>query len=186
MPRLFIALELPDETVAELDRLCVGLPGARWTPVDGFHLTLRFIGEVDHQTFCDIGEGLASVSLRPFEMRLKGLGEFPPRGPMHTLWAGVEAPEGLMQLRRRVDRVLEEVGVERERRKFVPHVTLARFREPPPHERYASWLARRALFRTAPFPVSHFTLCSSILRPDGAEHLPEASYDFVSGVAERV
>ncbi|MDX6751394.1 RNA 2',3'-cyclic phosphodiesterase [Geminicoccaceae bacterium 1502E] len=186
MPRLFIALDLPEETTAELDRLCVGLPGARWTDPGDFHLTLRFIGEVDHATFCEVGEALASVSLRPFEMRLKGLGEFPPRGPMHTLWAGIEAPDALMQLKRRLDRVCDEAGVAREKRKFVPHVTLARFREPPPHERYASWLARRALFRTAPFPVSHFTLYSSILRSDGAEHVPEASYDFVSGVAERV
>ncbi len=186
MPRLFIALEM-QEVAADLDRLCVGLPSIRWCDPDAFHLTVRFIGEVDHPTFYEIGEGLGRISLRPFELALKGLGLFPPRGAPHTLWAGVEDPEGgLATLRRRVDRVLEEAGIEPERRKFVAHVTLGRFREAPPEARLASFLASRGLFRTARFPVSSFTLFSSQLRPEGALHLPEAEYHFVSGVIERV
>ena len=100
---------------------------------------------------------------------------------------GVEDLEGgVSTLRRRIDRVLEEVGLEPERRKFVAHVTLGRFREPPPEARLASFLASRGLFRTARFPVSSFTLFSSRLRPEGALHTAEAEYDFVSGVVERV
>ena len=187
MPRLFVAVDLPDEVAFRLERLCIGLPGVRWTPPDQFHLTLRFIGEVDHSTFYDIGEGLGSVSLRPFEIGLKGLGLFPPRGAPHTLWAGVDDPEGgLATLKRRIDRVVDGVGVEPERRKFTAHVTLGRFREPPPVDRLTSYLASRGLFRSEHFPVSGFTLYSSVLRPEGALHTVEAAYDFVSGVMERV
>ena len=75
MPRLFIALDLPDEVVAALDRLCDGLPGIRWADTAQFHLTLRFIGEVDQGTFYEIGEALAGVSHAPFELALKGLGQ---------------------------------------------------------------------------------------------------------------
>ena len=73
-----------------------------------------------------------------------------------------------------------------ERRKFQPHVTLGRFREPPPQQRLASFIAGRALFRGEPFMVSGFSLYSSVLRPEGALHVREAVYDFVSGVMERV
>ncbi|HFA59937.1 MAG TPA: RNA 2',3'-cyclic phosphodiesterase [Rhodospirillales bacterium] len=185
MPRLFVALAMPEPVAEELDRLCSGLPGVRWTYAEQFHLTLRFIGEVDPTTFCEIGEALASVSLPPFEMRLKGIGQFPPRGMPHTLWAGVEEAEPVVRLRRRIERVLNDLGLAPERRKFVPHVTLGRVREPLPRDRFGSFLARRALFRSSPFPVSRFGLYSSVLRPQGAEHLLEAEYDFVTGVMER-
>jgi 2'-5' RNA ligase len=187
MPRLFIALDLPEEVIVALDRLCDGLPGIRWALPEQFHLTLRFLGEVEQGTFYEIGEALTGVSHAPFELALKGLGQFPPRGAPHTLWVGVEDPAGaLVSLRRRIERVLEEAGLEPERRKFTPHVTLGRFRTAPPEERLGSYLFRRNLFRTERFPVSSFALYSSQLRPEGSLYTMEASYDFVAGVAERV
>ena len=186
MPRLFVAIAIPLEISPALERLCVGLPAVRWTAPGDFHLTLRFIGEVDRPSFYEIGERLADVRLPPLELALKGLGVFPPRGDPHTLWVGVAAEEPLLLLKRRIDRVVDAVVAEREKRKFVPHVTLARFREPPPVERFGSWLARRALLATPAFPVSGFHLYSRHLRADRAEHMIEASYDFVTGVAERV
>jgi 2'-5' RNA ligase len=187
MPRLFIALDLPEDVAEALDRLCEGLPGMRWADPGQFHLTLRFIGEVEQGTFYEIGEALAGVSHPPFELALKGLGQFPPRGAPHTLWVGVEDPgNSLPALRRRIERVLEEAGLPPERRKFTPHVTLGRFRAPPPEERLASYLFRRNLFRTERFPVSSFHLYASQLRPEGSLYTLEAAYDFVAGVAERV
>ena len=187
MPRLFIALDLPEDVADALDRLCEGLPGVRWSGPGQFHLTLRFMGEVGQGTFYEVGEALAGVSHPPFELALKGLGQFPPRGAPHTLWAGVDDPAGaLPTLRRRIERTLADVGLEPERRKFAPHVTLGRFRSPPPEERLASYLFRRNLFRTERFPVSSFRLYSSQLRPEGSLHTLEADYDFVTGVAERV
>lgn len=184
MPRLFVALEMPEEAVAGLVRLCSGLPGASWTDPADLHLTLRFIGEVDHDTFVEIGQGLHEIMLRPFELTLKGLGLFPPRGEPRHLWAGVEDGAVVEPLRRRVDRVVDAAGVPRERRRFVPHVTLARFREPPPADRLGSWLTRRALFRLPSFPVSGFNLYSSY--PGGQDaYVVEAGYDFVTGVMER-
>jgi 2'-5' RNA ligase len=187
MPRLFIALDLPDDVSAALDRLCEGLPGVRWADTEQFHLTLRFIGEVGQGMFYEIGEALARVSHPPFELALKGLGQFPPRGAPHTLWVGVDDPTGgLSTLRRRIERILDDVGVELERRKFTAHVTLGRFRSPPPESRLASYLFSRNLFRTQRFPVSSFGLYASQLRSEGSLYTLEADYDFVAGVAERV
>ena len=185
MPRLFIALAMPEEIAGELDRLCVGLPAIRWTEPEQFHLTLRFIGEVDHGTFLEIGAGLATVDHPPFDMRLKGLGQFPVRGAPQSLWTGVEDPQPLSSLRRRVERVLDDAGLGAERRKFAPHVTLGRFRTTPPEVRFGGWLAQRTLFRSSAFPVSGFTLYSSQLRPEGPLYRLEAEYDFVRGVMER-
>jgi 2'-5' RNA ligase len=186
MPRLFVAVDLPDEIADQALRLCTGLPAIRWVSPDQLHLTLRFIGEVSHELFYEIGVALGEIVLRPFEIRLKGLGLFPPRGAPHTLWVGVEEDGGLSQLKRRIDRAVEGAGLAPERRKFQAHVTLGRFREPPPDQRLGSWVAGRSLFRSDPFMVSGFTLYSSHLRPEGALYSREASYDFVSGHFERV
>jgi 2'-5' RNA ligase len=64
MPRLFVALTMPEEVADQLDRLCVGLPGIRWADPGQFHLTLRFIGEVENGTFYEIGEALAASATR--------------------------------------------------------------------------------------------------------------------------
>ena len=102
MPRLFIAIKPPEEVTNQLDRLCRGLPDARWTDIDDFHLTLRFVGEVDHPRFCEIGEGLMSVNMLPFELQFADLGTFPKgmaRQGIRQIWAGVAPCQSLSRLR---------------------------------------------------------------------------------------
>ncbi len=112
MPRLFVAVDLPDEVVEQVERLCIGLPAIRWVEPEQLHLTVRFIGEVEPPAFYELGQALSELSLRPFELRLKGLGIFPPRGAPQTLWGGVEEDGGRAQLRRRVDRAADEAAGE--------------------------------------------------------------------------
>jgi 2'-5' RNA ligase len=187
MPRLFVAIDPPVEVKGSLERLCEGLPNIRWSDPGQFHLTLRFIGEVAQGEFYEIGEALVHVRHAPFELALKGLGQFPPRGAPHTLWVGVDDPTGaLASLRRRIERALADAGLDPERRKFTPHVTLGRFQGLPADERLASYFFRRNLFRTDRFPVSSFALYASQLRPEGSLYTLEAEYDFVTGAVERV
>jgi RNA 2',3'-cyclic 3'-phosphodiesterase len=185
MHRLFVAIRPPAPVRAHLLALMGGVAGARWQDEEQLHLTLRFIGEVEQGTFYEIGSALAGVSHPPIELRLKGLGQFPPRGGPQTLWAGLEDPDALASLKRRIERAIVSVGLVPERRKFTPHVTLGRFRFGPPEDRFGSWLAGRSLFRSSAFPVSAFGLYSSVLRPEGSLHALEAEYDFVTGVMER-
>lgn len=186
MPRIYVALDLPEDIAGQVERLCVGLPDVRWAGPDDLHVTLRFIGEVDEPTYEEIGEALAHVSAPPFELQLQGIGHFPPRGDPTTLWIGVSPSEGLQTLKRRVDRQLASLGIAADTRKFAPHLTVARMRGPLPENRLGSFLKRLSLYRSDPFTVSGFTLYSSFLRTDGAIHTPEATYDFVRGIAERV
>lgn len=185
MPRLFVAIAMPAEVADALDQLGHGFTDARWTDLDDLHLTLRFIGEVDHGTFYEIGEQLTGISLAPFELELRGIGQFPPRGPLRQLWVGVSANHALDRLRRRIERCVVNAGVAPESRKFVPHVTLARFRQPPPEPRLAAYLQRHALLRLPTFPVDTFGLYASVLRSDGAVHVLEAEYNFVTGHMRR-
>ena len=54
MPRLFTGLEIPSEIAAELASLRGGLSGARWIDVENYHMTLRFIGDIDSATARDV------------------------------------------------------------------------------------------------------------------------------------
>jgi RNA 2',3'-cyclic 3'-phosphodiesterase len=182
MLRLFVALPLPEPVKRSLEPLARGLGDVRWLAPDQQHLTLRFIGEVDNGRIDEIAEALALVSGKPLEVRLKGLGHFPPRGEPRVLWVGVAKNPELAGLKRRIDRALAQVGLPPETRKFAPHVTLARIRAPLSRDRLATYLMRHSLYRSTAFPVSDFHLYSSWLKADGAEHQIEASYELVPGL----
>jgi len=175
MYRLFVAIDLPLDIVAQLQGLCYGVPGARWVQPEQMHLTLRFIGEVDGGVFRDIGEGLGSIMTEGFTLQVKGLGVFPPRKTPRVLWAGIEPVEEVCALRKRIDNVLIGMGLDPEGRKFSPHITLARLHDTP-LARLSRFLAGNGLFATAAFPVSEFHLYSSQLTSKGAFHTIEASY----------
>lgn len=175
MPRLFVAIDLPEEQREHLEDLCFELPEARWTPHDQLHLTLAFMGEIDGSRARDVEEELSRVSCDPFELVLSGVGHFPPRGEPRIVWAGVLPSEPLASLQRQVTRALLHAGCELERRKFHPHVTLGRLHAAPP-QHVASWLTERGAFSSGPFPVTEFLLYSSILGREGATHVVEREY----------
>ncbi|WGF89135.1 RNA 2',3'-cyclic phosphodiesterase [Marinivivus vitaminiproducens] len=178
--RLFVALDLPEPIQAELDRLETPMAGVRWLEDDQRHVTLRFIGEVDPGRLGDIADRLAEAAGEPFQMGLKGLGHFPPRGQPQTLWVGVDAPPALQRLKAAIDRSLREADLPPDGRRFVPHVTIARLRHAPPADRFGDFLMRHNLFRSEPFVVQGFSLYSSHLRPEGALYVEEARYDFMA------
>ncbi|OQX19428.1 MAG: 2'-5' RNA ligase [Desulfobulbaceae bacterium A2] len=171
MPRLFVAIDLPEEVRRELAGMCCGLPGARWLPPEQLHLTLRFIGEVDSETQARIIGALAEVVAAPLTLRLRGVGFFPPRGLPRVLWVGVERCEGLSRLQRRVEQCLLRAGLAPEGRKFMAHVTLARLHDTP-GSRIGSYLALHNLYASPEIPVDRFVLYDSILNPRGARHYP--------------
>ena len=181
MHRLFIALDMPPTVDDSLIGLCQGVSGAKWADSAPFHLTLHFIGDADDGLLQDIILALAESEAPAFDRALKGVGYFPPRGTAKILWAGGESTPGLMRLRDQVTAALDAIGVEPARRKFAPHVTLARFKRAAPTARVTEFLALNALFKSAPFAVAQFHLYSSLLRPEGALHRIEASYSLLGG-----
>ena len=101
--RLFAAITLPDEINDELEVFASGLPGARWSPAERRHLTVRFIGEVDGLVYQDVVAALEQVHVPRFDIALRGVGHFPPRGAPKSLWAGVEDAQGAWPARDRLE-----------------------------------------------------------------------------------
>ena len=180
MYRLFVAIDLPSDVKERLRPLCGGLPGARWVDGDQLHLTLRFIGEVDGGVLRDVREQLGTVRSAPFSLVLQGVGHFPPRGQPRVVWVGLEKSGPLGVLHGRVESALADAGLERDGRKFSPHITLARLKETPA-SRVGRYLEEFGLFRTDPFTVDAFILYSSTLTRHGAVHTPEATYPLIAG-----
>jgi 2'-5' RNA ligase len=124
MPRLFTGLEIPQSVAQSLAMMRGGLPGARWIDAENYHLTLRFIGDIDDALAREIAGVLARVHRRPFELRLDGLTSFGGRKPRALVAAAAPVPP-LMELQAEHDRLLQRLGLEPEGRKYTPHVTLA-------------------------------------------------------------
>ncbi|MCB9454247.1 MAG: RNA 2',3'-cyclic phosphodiesterase, partial [Anaerolineaceae bacterium] len=171
--RLFVAIDLPDAVKDQLDGLCAGVSGAKWVKREQMHLTLRFIGEVDAHQFKTIQSALGDIRCTPFEIALKGVGQFPPKGRPRVLWAGITAPRTLQQLVGSVEAALRETGIPPEERPFSPHITLARLKTPPPQEAVSQYFRRHGGFQTAGIPVTQFVLMSSVLARTGATYTVE-------------
>ncbi|MGD9950682.1 MAG: RNA 2',3'-cyclic phosphodiesterase [Desulfobulbus sp.] len=176
--RLFVAIDPPQEICHQLSRLCCGLPNARWTPPEQFHLTLSFIGEVEGSAFLDICEALSEIFAPQLTLQLEGVGFFPPRGNPRIVWAGVQKNESLQVLQRKITTRLFQLGLEPENRKFSPHITLARLQHTPAGK-VGKYLENNGLFQSYPFVVDQFTLYSSLLSRKGATHLAEQLYPLV-------
>ena len=108
-------------------------------------------------------------------LALSGVGTWGDKRKSHALWAGVRPSEPLMRLRNKIENALVRAGVEPDRRKFHPHVTLARTGASPAH-RIGEFIAGHGAFATQSFAVNEFVLFSSFLSHSGAIYTPEASF----------
>lgn len=175
MPRLFTGLEIPQDIAFALSLKRGGLNGARWIEPENYHITLRFIGDVDHQTADEVAVSLDRlVNSLQFPVRLTHLDSFGGDKP-RALFAGIEASEALRGLQAAQERVLQRIGLPPEGRKFVPHVSLARLRGVSAED-VARFIAEAARFETLSFVPARFVLFSSRDSVGGGPYLVEQSY----------
>lgn len=171
--RLFVAIPMPEDVADRLSGLMGGLDGARWVDPDDLHLTLRFAGEVDGGTAEDLAGQLRALRAPAFDLRLSGFGTFGSGRRLRALWAGVEPCPALELLQGRVEAAARAAGLEAEPRKFVPHVTLARFAGGAVGEdEVARWITLRGPFAAGPFPVREAVLFESFPGRDGPHYEP--------------
>ncbi len=175
MPRLFTGLEIPYSIQSALSFKRGGLSGARWIDPENYHITLRFIGDVDNHTANEVSYELDRLSHSDgFTIRLSHLGVFGGDKP-RALYAGVENNEALQRLQSAQERVLRRAGLEPEARKFVPHVSLARLRGAYALE-VADFIHHAGHFAPLEFTVGRFVLFSSKASVGGGPYLVEQSY----------
>src|SRR5207248_3842793 len=103
-------IEFPPKLKLHLSMLETTLPGAKWVDAGNFHLTLRFIGEVDEGVAADIDEALARVKARRFTLQLAGTGVF-GGGKPRQLWVGVVRHRDLVALRDTIELALILIGL---------------------------------------------------------------------------
>ena len=174
MHRLFVGMRPPAAVRARLLALAGGIPGARWQDDAQLHLTLRFIGEVERPIAEDIALALGGIRSAPIEVTLDGVGQFERRGRPNAVWAGVRPHEPLAQLHRKIDQALVRLGLEPERRAYLPHITLARLNDPAGI--VDRFLADHAGLGSPPFRLEHFILFESPLGHEGAIYEPVERY----------
>ncbi|MHA1536252.1 MAG: RNA 2',3'-cyclic phosphodiesterase [Alphaproteobacteria bacterium] len=175
MIRLFAAIEMPEATRRSLSDLCHGIPGARWTPDENLHLTLRFIGEVDEDIADDIDHALAGVRAPGFDLTIDRVDAFGSKEKARSIWAGIAPNPALDLLQGRIESALVRAGLPPEGRKFIPHITLARLKSAQ-LAAVAGYLAEHGLIAIEPVEVRAITLFSSVLSHNGAIHTAEVVY----------
>jgi 2'-5' RNA ligase len=163
--RLFTAIDIPADVLLRLERLVSLLrPEAliKWSPLDNFHITTKFIGEWQEGRIEELHEALLDAAPRlPFEVELHSLGWFPNERSPRVLWAGVFGGDGLKELARDTEEALVKLGIERETREFSPHLTLARIKNPVPLRGLRQRVAELHNTIIGKFPVSRFALFRS-------------------------
>jgi 2'-5' RNA ligase len=177
--RLFVAIELPEAVKDQLVKLRADIPGASWVKPNGYHLTLRFLGDgIEAERLNSIRELLQDVQSPPFSMRLRGVGRFPPnaRRAARVLWVGVTAPPPLKALYQQVEGAVVSAGFPPEERDFHPHITLARLKSFKPEQKVDRFLEQHQTFSTAEIAVTEFFLFSSVLTPQGSIYEKQGAY----------
>jgi 2'-5' RNA ligase len=174
MPRLFTGLEIPQDVAQRLSLLRGGLPGARWIDPENYHITLRFIGDIDDRLAQEIASLLDGVRRRSFAVRFGDLMSFGGRKP-RAIVAAVEPILALVELQSELERLMQRLGLEPEGRKFIPHVTLARLRDSSSRA-VAEYLSTRGPVFGSSFDVSRFVLFSSRSSVGGGPYVVEADY----------
>ena len=210
--RVFVALDIPENVRVAIGALIVKLrpacenilagskrsphPYARWVRIEGVHLTLKFIGEVQPEKIEPIKTSLAKIRFpnptgagsawsppKCIELNFRNVRFFPNDRRPRVFWAGIEAGKDLGALAAAVETSLEPLGIARELRAFSPHLTLARFESP---EGSALNRLREAISAIGALEfgsgiAKEFHLYQSILKPGGAEYTRLATFSFARG-----
>ena len=174
MPRLFTGLELPAAVVGQLALMRGGIVGARWLEPEDYHITLRFIGDIDAGAARDIDDALSDIRRPEAPVRFEELSWFGGDKP-RAIVAKVKADPAVMDLQAEHERRLRRLGIEPETRKYTPHVTLARLRGAS-QTAVASYLAMRGALIADSFNAERFVLYSAREGSGGGPYVVEAAY----------
>ena len=175
--RCFIAIELPEDLTNRIEQYIAELrhqaPDIKWVRKNALHITLKFLGELPSARVDQIISALMPLHQQStvLDIRITGLGAFPNEKRPRVIWLGIEPnPRDLFfELHHTLEGFLEAIGIEREKRKFSPHLTLARIKTPQDLSHLFAYLNGHP-FQTCSFSVHDIVLMRSFLKPAGAEY----------------
>ena len=177
--RLFISIPLSKEIQDNLNSAIAwgkahSPKGIRWA-TDTLHFTIRFMGEVPEETSTLLIPKFETIvkTIPAFDITVDSISAFPHESHPRILWAGIQAPPFIYEIRDRIDQLLETLNIPKENKPFHPHVTLARIKQP------VSTLTIFSQFKDKPFgtmAVTHLQLVNSVLHPSGSVHTPLSNF----------
>jgi len=180
--RLFTAIDIPDHILGNLDRLIGRLKPAariRWSPVSNMHITTKFIGDWPPERLGELVEALESVpSPGAIDISIQQLGWFPNERSPRVFWAGIEAGPSLAELAAATEEATFRLGVEKEHRRYSPHLTLARIKSPLDLGGLRRAVAGLDSVEFGKFTATGFSLCESELQPTGSVYTQCATFAF--------
>jgi len=186
MKRIFVAVDLSQETrsraAAYIETLRREFRDLRvgWERAEKLHLTLKFLGDCEASQVVDLEKAVAEISrkISNFTIRIAETGVFPNARQPRVLWLGVrDAGGGLKKINELLESKSEQLGLARENRRFVPHLTIGRVREP----NRARKLAEKHLenkFESVETTVSDLVIYESRLLPSGSVYTVVSKHEF--------
>ena len=175
MIRLFTAIAVPPDIGQGLLARQHGIEGARWRPLEAFHITLRFIGDVQEPVAADLDEALAQIAAPAFDLELLGAGHFGEGADIHAVWAGVADSAPLRRLQKANESAARAAELKPESRLYTPHVTLAYLKRAAVPE-VGAWIQANNLLHSPSFRVDRFGLYSSWQTSEGSAYRLEQEY----------
>lgn len=175
--RTFIAIELDDSLRRKIAQVRIQLERARavkWVAVDGIHITLKFLGDVDSDALSALQSAIAAACKETpsFTLTLRGIGAFPNTRRPNVVWIGAEGQvEMATTLAQKINAACAALGYAREARPFTPHLTIGRVkRDVSPNDRkFIGEMIERAQVETlGEWRVDQVSIMQSDLRPTGS------------------
>lgn len=174
--RSFIAFDVGEEIRATLrdiqNQLRRSNADVRWEPDDHFHVTIKFLGDVDEFILPKVIATIESTlsDIPPFNVSFESLGGFPNWRTPRVIWIGCENADGsLRRIKNILDRKLESFGFETEQREFHPHVTLGRIKSADGVQHLTPML-EKLTFEPRQRTIDGIIVMKSVLQPSGAEY----------------
>ncbi|MEO0275895.1 MAG: RNA 2',3'-cyclic phosphodiesterase [candidate division WOR-3 bacterium] len=164
--RTFIAIDIPDELKEKIynafNREREKIKGVKWVEKENLHITLKFLGEIKEEKVKEVEKILDELSnkFKSFEIKLGELGGFPEFKNPRVLWIGVSPYEKMEEIFNFIEERIESINIEKEERKFHPHITIARIKE----RKGVSFEKKKFDYK---FKVDRIVLFKSDLRPEG-------------------
>jgi 2'-5' RNA ligase len=132
--RLFIALTFSLEDLQKILKTMNDLQhhfptlGLRWVQPSNIHLTMKFLGNVEHSRLPELNQSLLSAveNIPPCSAEMGGLGAYPSLAHPQIIYLGLKPDKHLDKLFVQLENSLFNIGFPKERKGFSPHVTLAR------------------------------------------------------------
>jgi RNA 2',3'-cyclic 3'-phosphodiesterase len=182
--RLFTGIDIPEDVVANLNRLLDLLrPAAhlKWTPPYNFHLTTKFIGAWPEERLRELIDQLGSLGNRStIGIRIEGIGWFPNAHSPRILWTGIKSGPELAALASETDRVLSSLGIPQETKPFSPHLTLARVKDVVPLSKLREEIEQLPSTEFGTFSADRFYLYESKTGPNGSIYSKLAEFPLIA------